>query len=803
MDPKKVGRDSGEDRRRRIDAAFEAAAKIKEREYNQLKQQGLSGEALKEKLGSISELAKMFYMTRPQELDRLADEKKKQLQDLAAGKKKSGKKSEPSEKTSEKLESGFRNLLQKKEEDLERSRRKVKSESGKEKETKEPESQKRTRDRELPTKEQSSKERMKEHSDAKRFSETVKESRKLSRTKEEFSKEVHRLHFEKSLSQQEVADKLGVNVHTIYRLFKKEDFTPRVSTKKIDLDPQEVKKLYDKGLTQQEVAKTLGVSENTIYRHFKKHNIKPHRIATRDEVDSKEVHRLHFEEQLSRKEVAEKLGVSDRTIGRILHDKGWVANRITQSRVDIDEISRPHFTENLTQKEVAERVDVCEDAIHHHFRKQNREERRSKVDIDEIHRLYFNEKLTQKEVAKIIGVSTQTVSRVFKDQNWETRQFRVDANEIYRLYFIENLTQKEVAERLNVREDTIRYHFRKQNWETRPSRIDADEIYRLYFNENLTQSEIAKRFNVRVGIIRQHFREQNWKTRNYKKDLANYADVSSDEVHRLYFDKKLNQSEVAKILRIPTYIVSKIFEENNWKYRSNRVHTTDEASKQARIENRKNTQMKVVEMREKLFGKKCQICTEERKIAIHRKDGAEHNPDDLWRINILRKVNPEEYAAVCIPCHRGVHWMMSEYGQNWNQIKSQAVMKIQSEPKVKRPLDLPDETVPSSKAHLEIKRGFEGSEEELRRAIFGEECHFCGLHYDKGKRVILHRKDGRPHNNRLITQERYFRTLDPEEWVSLCQKHHRYVHWAMNDLGLEWDNLKEFKKKENGAEGEI
>ena len=79
---------------------------------------------------------------------------------------------------------------------------------------------------------------------------------------------------------------------------------------------------------------------------------------------------------------------------------------------------------------------------------------------------------------------------------------------------------------------------------------------------------------------------------------------------------------------------------------------------------------------------------------------------------------------------------------------------------------------------------------------------FCGIHYEE-KRVAIHRKDGRPHEERLTVYEKYFRTLNSDEWVPLCQNHQRFVHWAMDDLGLKWDDLKKFKIKEHGAEGEI
>ncbi len=756
IDPKRVGRDSREDRRKRIEAAFEAAAKIKEQELKNLKKQGLSGEALKEKLGSISELANMLYHTRPQELDRLADAKEQKMQELARLAAKSKKAPSASERTSEKIDEGFRNLLQRKEQDLEKSRRSEGSPSRQDRENETFKQKSERRDDSLPKRESSSKGQIKEHSNNRSFSETVKESMKISNSRDEFSKAVYRLHFREGLTQQEIADRLGVSVHTIYRRFEKEGWTPNLSTKKIDLNPDEVQRLYEgEGLSQKEIAKKLGVSESTIYRHFKKHGIEPHRIATRDEVDVKEVHRLHFDEKLTRNEVSEKLGVSEQTISRIFRDQGWVVNRVL----------------------------------------------RSSVDIDEVRRLYFDERLTQKEVAKKIGVSTQTISRIFKDQQWEARRTLVDIDELHRLHFIENLNQREIADKLNIPEETIRHHFRKHNWEVKLEKVSVDEIYQLYFVENFTQQEIAKKLDVCVGTIRRHFREQNWKIKNQRKGFTKHRDVSIDEVHRLYFDEKLNQSEVAKILGVPYHIISRIFKEKNWKHRNNLVYVTEKEREAARLENRKKITQRIDEMREQLFGKECRICGEERKI-IHKKDGEEHEPSDLWRLSILKSVNPDEWAALCIPCHLGVHWMMNNYDTNWSQLETQSTDVRNSPQNIREPLELPTDQTPSTPEYLKLKSEFQGNRRELRMALFGEKCHFCGIHYEE-KRIAIHRKDGRPHAERLTVYEKYFRTLNPDEWVSLCQNHHRFVHWTMDTLGLQWDDLKNFKIKENGAEGEI
>ena len=41
----------------------------------------------------------------------------------------------------------------------------------------------------------------------------------------------------------------------------------------------------------------------------------------------------------------------------------------------------------------------------------------------------------------------------------------------------------------------------------------------------------------------------------------------------------------------------------------------------------------------------------------------------------------------------------------------------------------------------------------------------------------------------MTSEEKFFRTLNPDEWVSLCQKEHRHVHWAMEKLNLSWEDF--------------
>ena len=82
----------------------------------------------------------------------------------------------------------------------------------------------------------------------------------------------------------------------------------------------------------------------------------------------------------------------------------------------------------------------------------------------------------------------------------------------------------------------------------------------------------------------------------------------------------------------------------------------------------------------------------------------------------------------------------------------------------------------------------EGNVEELRKTIFGDKCYFCGDNYED-RRLVIHRKDGEPHQSSLLWSEVRLKSLNPDDWVALCLKCHRYVHWAMENLNLTYKDL--------------
>jgi hypothetical protein len=263
--------------------------------------------------------------------------------------------------------------------------------------------------------------------------------------------------------------------------------------------------------------------------------------------------------------------------------------------------------------------------------------------------------------------------------------------------------------------------------------------------------------------------------------------MDADEVARLY-QQGLTEEQVAQRLGASRTLVGRYLRERGIRIRGQRKHESDVERQRAKKENRERFYQNPRELRSALFGQECRICgvsKDERNLAIHRKDGTPHEEESLRRLSFLKSVNPDEWASLCVACHRGVHWAMGTLGMDWSTVESKAhsgrPVNAQSAGPMSRPLN---SVLPSSGKDSRV----EGNVEEMRKTLFGDKCHFCGT-VPEGMRLVVHRKDGSKHSRRLLSLKKYLRELNPDEWVALCQKHHRYVHWAMDRLHLRWQDM--------------
>ncbi len=345
----------------------------------------------------------------------------------------------------------------------------------------------------------------------------------------------------------------------------------------------------------------------------------------------------------------------------------------------------------------------------------------------------------------------------------------------------------------------------------------VEKIRRQYFEEMKSQQEVADNLGFKTTKpIRRVFEEQGWEARwgTTQKGIEKPSDfqerrtrgrLDPDEIKRLYFDEGLTHKQIAERASFSSVNpVRRIFKEQGWKSRIQRGGVSpqhfksEEERRLARIEHKKKTAQRIRELREKMWGTECKLCSvskERRLLHIHRKDGKQHPEEVLHRLKVLKSLEPNDYVPLCGTCHSGTHWLMNNQGMTWKDIESYSEKFNKSLQTPKEPLALPDARVKSSERYLGLIRQKDISPKELRREIFGENCRFCGTHSDD-MRIFVHRKDLRPHRKRLLESKKYLRTLNPDEWATLCPICHRRTHWAGETLGLDWDDLESaFKQR--------
>jgi predicted DNA-binding protein YlxM (UPF0122 family) len=196
--------------------------------------------------------------------------------------------------------------------------------------------------------------------------------------------EVYELYFEEKHSLDEIAERLGFKSRSpIRRIFQEQGWESRPKAPKIDIDPNEIHRLYfEERMSLSEVANYFGYkSSKPISNIMRKMgwSARPYSTPMKD-VDPDEVNRLYFEEELSLQEVAEHFGYKSRSpIERILKLQGWE--------------SRP--SPNVPRIE---------------------------IDPNEVYQLYFEENYSLQKLADYFGCkSTGPIKRTFREQGWSVR----------------------------------------------------------------------------------------------------------------------------------------------------------------------------------------------------------------------------------------------------------------------------------------------------------------------------------------------------------------------------------------------
>jgi hypothetical protein len=432
------------------------------------------------------------------------------------------------------------------------------------------------------------------------------------------------------------------------------------------------------------------------------------------------------------------------------------------------------------------------------------------IDPFEAKKLHDEENKSFKQIADALGCSCANIHKMFKSRGWiqleSSGKSDIDPAEIWKLYYGEKLSLEKVANELGYKSASpIKRVIWEQGWQTRsryerPSpvsiavsdakeqhtkEIGHEEVFRLYFGENMFLKDIAEVFHTYPKKIKQVFIEHGKHLRPRKRE------IDSEDVYRLYVVEQESMCNIALKLRTSEKRIRETLLEHRLEIRhTEKIYDSEIERQQAKKERYRR---RIEEIRESLFGVKCGVCgrtklDSERErgknsLVIHRKDGQEHDENALRRVEFLTNVNPEEWIALCLRCHRGVHWVMNRYGYDWEQIEARRKSSDDESGRLS-PKALTIGDVLGLPIVTNIRELSSMSVNEVRDAIFGHKCNLCKSEKDI-RRIAIHRKDGVPHDDNILWNKDSLIRLNPIEWSVLCQKCHNYVHWCMDHLHLD------------------
>jgi DNA-binding CsgD family transcriptional regulator len=362
------------------------------------------------------------------------------------------------------------------------------------------------------------------------------------------------------------------------------------------------------------------------------------------------------------------------------------------------------------------------------------------------------------------------------------REKTISSEEIFNLFFNKRLTQSQIAKKLDIPTREIAKIFAKAGIKQQKLSPRDEEIGKLYYLQRMSKKDIAKKLGISYNTVLRTFGKYGWRS------LPRKPKANPEDARRLY-ESGLTLEAVAKKLGVSYYTIANYLKELGVAQRR-RGYRTDAERQQAKKDKGARHLERVKALRDTLFGSNCRICDvgrDKRKIAIHKKDCEEHDEQKLWRIGFLKKVNPDDWAALCIMCHRGAHWAHDEMGTNFDVLKKLANQGEQSKLGGDSQKQAKKEGS-SSETKTETVALVNKSVEDIRKDLFGGECFFCGQ-IPQDKALVIHRKDGEEHDKEELWKKEQLQNLNLDDWVPLCQRHHRYVHWAMKRINMSWGEI--------------
>ncbi len=335
--------------------------------------------------------------------------------------------------------------------------------------------------------------------------------------------------------------------------------------------------------------------------------------------------------------------------------------------------------------------------------------------------------------------------------------------------------------------------------------LDPDEIHRLYYEEKCSQLEIAKKFGFKSkGSIQSFLKMMEWEPRS-----SGFQEIEIDpkEVYRLYFDEGLHMTEMLEHFECKSSApILRVLEENGWKSKYNEsleiIENIDPEEVYRLYHEEGLSHRKIGEYYGVSHGPICRMFKENnweynQEIEVDRELARKLYQQGLSMEKVGEQLDVSKTVVKRVLDELDVE--LRDKGAQNLEIDVDEYSKLYYNEVL--PLEEIAKILEVSVSTLIRFRKEQNLEMRSASTISDMRDEIFGkdcVSCGRPKRDI-HRKNGEPHKSELLWRKKELEKLNPDDWVALCRRCHKVTHSLMKVFGCEWDDiekvLKELRRK--------
>ncbi len=313
---------------------------------------------------------------------------------------------------------------------------------------------------------------------------------------------------------------------------------------KLNLDLEEIKRLYEKGSPSEKIAKEFNCTYQTIINRLRKMNVKIKKSGEglKLDLDLKKIKKLYSEDNLSTIKIGEIVGVSYKTILKKLKEmnieiRGRKFKKGTKEFNEENNKILELFNKGLSTIKISKKLNCSQTTIGRrlNYLKVPREGKRDKLKLNDskIKKLYTQENSSLFKIAKIMDCSPDTISMRLKrmgveiDDRNKVKNLNKDKIKIIKLYENGKSTQ-EIAKIFGCVDSSIFNILKKNGIKLRERKEASKLMWKKEGHRDNISKKALKRFKEDTEFLKRYKKGVNRKPNKPEtilKDLIKKNDL--------------------------------------------------------------------------------------------------------------------------------------------------------------------------------------------------------------------------------------------------------------------------------------